>query len=160
MEAFAEGELKGKVEIITPRKPWSAIARGAAIRALEKEPVLFRRARDNIGIVVHEEWNADKHEAKDYWRSPIFGERARNQMRWHVLRVSLHLCPWAFRSCSPRNRGRRSDHPPRRSLTAASASTRLGMTCRRPSSIRTCMLVQMMSHHSDCPGIVSLLHHS
>jgi len=50
---------------------------------------LFRRSRDHIGLCVHEKWDEEKHEAEDYWNSPIFGERARNQMRWHVLRVSL-----------------------------------------------------------------------
>jgi hypothetical protein len=83
--------MRGKVEVITPRKPWSAIARGAAIRALEKEPVLYRRSRDHIGITVHEAWDETKHDEDDYWQSPIFGDRARNQMRWHVQRVGAML---------------------------------------------------------------------
>ncbi len=98
IEAFVEDELKGKLELITPRKPWSAIARGAAIRALEKEPVLFRRSRDNIGICVHESWDEEKHDSEDYWNSPLYGERARNQMRWHVMRVGIDMATVSHRS--------------------------------------------------------------
>ena len=91
IKSYVEDEYDGKVEVIAPRKPWSAIARGAAIRALEKDPVLFRKSRDNIGICVHEKWDEEKHDADDYWNSSLYGERARNQMRWHVMRVSTHL---------------------------------------------------------------------
>lgn len=78
------------IEVVIPERAWSAIARGAAIRGLESEkaPILFRRARDNIGIVVHEKWDAVKHETQDYTTCPLHGPRAKNQMRWHIIRVS------------------------------------------------------------------------
>lgn len=87
---FVEDELDGDVEVVVPQKAWSAIARGAAIRGLEceKAPVLFRRARDNIGIMVHEKWDAEKHSVDDYLKCPILGDRARGAMRWLVNRVS------------------------------------------------------------------------
>ena len=40
LEQFVEEQLKGKAEIVTPRRPWSAVCRGACIRALEKPPVV------------------------------------------------------------------------------------------------------------------------
>lgn len=73
--------MGGKADIITPKRPWSAIARGAAIRGLERPSVLFRKARDHIGITVHEPFDESKHRQADYFECPIKGPRAKNQMR-------------------------------------------------------------------------------
>ena len=40
LEQFVKEHMKGKAEIVTPRRPWSAVCRGACIRALEKPPVV------------------------------------------------------------------------------------------------------------------------
>ena len=55
---------------------------------MEKPPVLFRKARDHIGIQVHEPFDEEKHRQEDYFVCPIEGARARCQMRWSVERVS------------------------------------------------------------------------
>jgi hypothetical protein len=95
---FVKEELDRGIDLVTPENAWSAIARGAAIRGLESEkaPVLFRRARDNIGIVVHEKWDSTKHQEEDRIKCPVYGDRAKGAMKWLVRRVSFD--PWAMRS--------------------------------------------------------------
>lgn len=40
MEEFVKDHLKGKAELVSPRRPWSAVSRGACMRALGKAPVV------------------------------------------------------------------------------------------------------------------------
>jgi hypothetical protein len=42
MKNFVEHELKDKVNVITPLRAWSAIARGAAVSACEEKIVEWR----------------------------------------------------------------------------------------------------------------------
>ncbi|EXJ88287.1 hypothetical protein A1O1_05217 [Capronia coronata CBS 617.96] len=77
--------LRGEnIELVVPKKSWSAIARGAAICGLENSPVLFRRSRDHIGFCVHVKFDEDKHELEDLFECPVRGPRAMNQMRWDI----------------------------------------------------------------------------
>jgi hypothetical protein len=39
---FVADELKGKINVITPARAWSAIARGAAVSACEEKIVEYR----------------------------------------------------------------------------------------------------------------------
>jgi hypothetical protein len=92
IEEFVAAELGEKVRVISPDRPWSAIARGGAIRCLdEKPPVCFRRARDYIGITVHKKFDKDVHNKKDHVVCPLKGDRAKDQMQWIVQRVSTKL---------------------------------------------------------------------
>jgi hypothetical protein len=58
------------------------------IGSLGKSPVTFRRCKDHIGFCVHEKFEVGKHKESDKYECPIYGPRAKNQMRWHVSRVS------------------------------------------------------------------------
>ena len=85
-ETFGKKD-KDKVELISCLKPWSAIARGAVIHALEK-PVMYRRSRDHIGLCVHEKFVPRKHSINDRFECPLRGSRAANQMAWSVAKVT------------------------------------------------------------------------
>ncbi|EXJ56682.1 hypothetical protein A1O7_07026 [Cladophialophora yegresii CBS 114405] len=85
--AFVANEFdEGKVELVSPLEPWSAIARGAVLSALEKNPVMFRRARDWIGCCVHTKFKPRFHKVEDQFECPIRGLRAANQMKWAYKR--------------------------------------------------------------------------
>lgn len=87
---FSQDMWNGGVEICTTKRGWSAIARGAALRGLEKSPILFRRSRDFIGTTVHERFVEGTHREEDVFHCPVFKEkRAKNQMKWQVSRVSV-----------------------------------------------------------------------
>lgn len=90
-QQFAKESLKEKIDVIRPQDAWSLVARGAAIGGLEKSPVTFRRCRDSIGFCVHEKYVQGKHKPADRFQCPVEGTRAKNQMRWHVFRVSDNL---------------------------------------------------------------------
>ncbi|EXJ87073.1 hypothetical protein A1O3_04031 [Capronia epimyces CBS 606.96] len=93
-EKYIDENLKSKVELVSPQRPWSAIVRGAVIANLEKSPVSFRRCCDSIGFTVHQQFDPSKHNPADQFECPELGLRARNQMCWSVLRgekVSTNL---------------------------------------------------------------------
>ena len=52
-----------------------------------RPPVLFRRARDAIGIRVHKKFEEGVHDEEDAEDCPLLGKRAMNQMVWLVKRV-------------------------------------------------------------------------
>ncbi|ETI26304.1 hypothetical protein G647_03081 [Cladophialophora carrionii CBS 160.54] len=82
-KGFVSNEFgEGEVELVSPLEPWSAVARGAVLSALEKNPVMFRRARDWIGCCVHTKFKAGFHRTEDQFECPIRGLRAANQMKW------------------------------------------------------------------------------
>ncbi|KAJ9500627.1 hypothetical protein H2202_003843 [Exophiala xenobiotica] len=86
IQTFIDTQLKGKLELVVPQYPWSAIARGAAIAGLERSVVAFRRCRDHIGFSVHVKFDPAKHGEEDRYECPLLGPRARDQMRWHITR--------------------------------------------------------------------------
>ena len=88
LNQWIKEKMKGKHELVTPERPWSAISEGAAIRGLGKCPVEWRRSRDWIGIMLHKAFDEDKHEEEDAYICPDTGKRAKNQMEWQVQRVS------------------------------------------------------------------------
>ncbi|KAK5276958.1 hypothetical protein LTR40_010978 [Exophiala xenobiotica] len=94
IQTFIDTQLKGKLELVVPQYPWSAIARGAAIAGLERSVVAFRRCRDHIGFSVHVKFDPAKHGEEDRYECPLLGPRARDQMRWHITRVSSLLWPF------------------------------------------------------------------
>ncbi|OCT48830.1 hsp70-like protein [Cladophialophora carrionii] len=86
-KVFIDNEFgEGKVELVSPLEPWSAVATGAVLSALEKNPVMFRRARDWIGCCVHTKFKAGFHRTEDQFECPIRGLRAANQMKWTYKR--------------------------------------------------------------------------
>lgn len=56
-----------------------------------KPPVLFRRARDNIGITVRKKFEDGVHKEEDLYICPLLGRRAKDQMQWLVQRVSISI---------------------------------------------------------------------
>jgi hypothetical protein len=89
---FVDSEIDSDITIINPKRAWSAIARGAAMRGLDgKPPVLFRRARDAIGICVSKKFDEEVHDEEDAGFCPLLGKRAFNQMHWLVKRVSVAI---------------------------------------------------------------------
>jgi hypothetical protein len=87
---FVKAEMSDNVTLISPEQPWSAIARGAAMRWLdEKPPVTIRRARDSIGVVVETKFEDGMHDVEDLVECPKYGRRAANQIHWLVKRVGL-----------------------------------------------------------------------
>jgi hypothetical protein len=79
---------EGKVELVNPPRAWSAVARGAAMHALLKKPVMYRRSRHHIGMVVHQDFKEGKHREEDrVWCAVMKMDRARDQMKWFISRV-------------------------------------------------------------------------
>ena len=77
------------VEVVSPNRPWSAIARGAALSGLGKPAVLCRRSRDHIGIPVNHNFDENKHEEGEAFVDEVTGtKQAANQMKWLIRRVS------------------------------------------------------------------------
>ena len=106
---FIVDEMGETVRLISPDKPWSAIARGAAMRWLdEKPPVLLRRSRDNIGITIHKKFDEEVHEEEDLEICPLLGRRAKDQMHWLVQRVSINIS--VNKPCPLTARRERSSH--------------------------------------------------
>lgn len=90
---YIDDELNGKMQLVSPDRSWSATVRGAVISNLGKSPVIYRRCKDHIGVCVHEQFEAERHKPADRFECPILGPRAKNQMSWHVSRVSCRI--WA-----------------------------------------------------------------
>lgn len=85
-EDFCQDDLGGKVTVVQPLEPWSAVCRGAALRGLEKYPVVSRRSRAYYGFAAHEEFNTEKHDEADAFWDLEFGKRAKDQMFWPIKR--------------------------------------------------------------------------
>lgn len=92
MRAFCESN---KVRLITPEKPWSAIARGAVLYGLHpKSLVDCRKCRQSYGIRVHRMYDPevdDDVDENDILNCPVNGKRVRNCMKWHVKKVRTLL---------------------------------------------------------------------
>ena len=89
-QEFCGGELEGNIEVVRPIQAWSGICRGAALRGLEKSPVLFRRSRYHYGFTLHRAFRQGKDREEDAFDDGINGKRAKNQMVWPVGKVSTH----------------------------------------------------------------------
>jgi hypothetical protein len=63
------------------------------MHALLKNPVMYRRSRHHIGIVVHRTFDEEEHRIDDREWCPVLKEyRAMNQMEWMLTRVgSAHV---------------------------------------------------------------------
>ena len=88
-DEFCEEKFGGRIQVVKPLRPWSAVCRGAALRGLEESPILSRRSRHHYGFVVHVDFDEDRHDEKDALRDELLGKRAKNQMKWAVKKVSL-----------------------------------------------------------------------
>jgi hypothetical protein len=86
--AFIHKKFIRKVELVVPDRVWSCVAVGASMKGLEleRQNVLFRRSKHWIGICAHEKFNPSKHDKEDFFHDEFWGDRARDQMLWHVKR--------------------------------------------------------------------------
>ncbi|EHY54261.1 hypothetical protein HRR83_008162 [Exophiala dermatitidis] len=82
----------GKVELVQPERPWPAVALGAAMIGCERGQIVARKSQYFIGIVTHEQFDAEKHHEDDKFKCPLLGLRAKNQMQWHLKRND-EICP-------------------------------------------------------------------
>jgi hypothetical protein len=87
IKEFVAKRFGNSVTVIIPESPTSAICRGAAIHARERNLVLYRKSRDSLGIMGHVTFAPEKHEERDRIVVPGVGDRADNQMKWSITKV-------------------------------------------------------------------------
>lgn len=87
LDEFCEERFAGKMQVVRPVRGWSSICRGAALSGLEASPILSRRSRYHYGFVIHKTFDDDEHDEEDAFDDPVYGKRAKNQMRWFVKKV-------------------------------------------------------------------------
>lgn len=80
---YCETELD-RVELVTDAKAWSAVVRGAAIRGLEGNIVLAKKARRWYGIQGHRKFLEGFDREEDAFECPINGKRASKHISWCV----------------------------------------------------------------------------
>ena len=88
LNGYCEDCLGGRVALRTDPEAWSAIARGAAIRGLEGNVVVSRKAQQHYGIACHGEFveGEDREEKSFYF--PVFeSKRAPGHFQHFMKRV-------------------------------------------------------------------------
>ncbi|ERF72261.1 hypothetical protein EPUS_02148 [Endocarpon pusillum Z07020] len=84
LDEFCEERFAGKMQVVRPVRAWASICRGAALSGLEASPILSRRSRYHYGFVIHKTFDDDEHDEEDAFDDPVYGKRAKNQMKWFV----------------------------------------------------------------------------
>lgn len=121
---FCENNFGGKIQVIRPVTPWSAVCKGAALRGLEVSPILSRRSRCHYGFKVHVSFEDGEHDEEDAFDDQIYGKRAKNQMLWAVKQVKLNN-PSALMAISADSRRTRNSNLGRQSNTVVRTQYRL-----------------------------------
>ena len=74
--------------MIVPEDPWSAIARGAALRGLKPRSTIdSRKCRRSYGVRAHRDFIEGQDLEEHAFHCPIYGKRHDGVMKWHVRKV-------------------------------------------------------------------------
>ncbi|KAK2758810.1 hypothetical protein FQN54_003502 [Arachnomyces sp. PD_36] len=85
LEKFCLKTFKHQIEIFVPPQPWSAIARGAALRALKPRSTIdSRQCRRSYGVSTHRKFIEGVDREEDAFQCPVGGKRADGIMKWHI----------------------------------------------------------------------------
>lgn len=90
-EQFCNNDMKGAVKVVTDRRAWSAVARGAAIRGLEGSMIVSRAARRAYGLCLHVKFDPKIHKEEHRYDCPTREKRAIGYIDWKVKKVTSQL---------------------------------------------------------------------
>ena len=78
---------QGSIEVMQPMYAWTAVVRGAAIRGVEGNMVVSRKARMHYGTSYATVYDEDKHLTSERYWSPLW-ERwmVSDRMQWHIAK--------------------------------------------------------------------------
>lgn len=83
-EEFCNGPMAGKIMLVRPECPWTAVSVGATFRGLEGSVVLSKKARRWYGISLHQQFRDGVDDEQTSFICPIKGKRAPGYMSWHI----------------------------------------------------------------------------
>ena len=82
---FCKERFGGTVQLFTDKQAWSAVVRGAAIRGLNGNTVLSRKAKRAYGIGVHRPFRKEIDREEDAYNCPVGGKRAGGYVAWFMV---------------------------------------------------------------------------
>jgi hypothetical protein len=99
VDKFCREKLEGKAKLIVPRETWSAIAQGAALRALKPRSTIdSRKCRRSYGVCTHRKFIEGQDPEVFAFHCPVTGKRLDGVMKWHIRKVrSSESCSMLLR---------------------------------------------------------------
>lgn len=83
---FCGERLDGECEVLRDHRAWSAVVRGAAIRGLNGNTVLAKKAKICYGIAIHRKFvEGVDNEEDSFWCKAKDEKRARGYIAWFIV---------------------------------------------------------------------------
>ncbi|PGH14905.1 hypothetical protein AJ79_02768 [Helicocarpus griseus UAMH5409] len=110
-DQFCAQILGSEAEVIVPRDPWSAIAKGAVLHALKPTTVGSRKSRWSFGIGVHRAFDPELDGNENRYKCPSRGQRVNGCVKWFIKQEESikDKVKWIHGYITMKSAGRRRD---------------------------------------------------